>query len=329
MPSNCGTISWHNSVQSGAQSTLIISGNHLKGAHGQFRLSWYGTSNLITKAFIINNRMSGSVIHRQEKPSYDVHNTEVVEWNNSVWDDTDMVHLNTATNVGLLKSDGSVDESQTDYKYSDYIEIPESVNGIYCYNVFPYQKQKWSGLCVYDSDKNFLGNGENIDLCGTSRPYENGLTYLSNFSNAKYVRFSPAQDKESDCCLEWVNVTVYQTISGITTSHVGLLKNDGTVDTSQTNYKYSDYIAIPDGTSVINAVRVFPNAGSWTGLQIFGNNKNFLGVGENLQNVNSIAKGETILNHFKGAKYVRFAVFDERFNNTPNYLTFMNYTILR
>lgn len=77
-------VSYHNTSISGAKSRIVLSENYLKGLGG-FRLSWYGSSTLVTQAIVVGNRFGRAIEHRAENASaYDVHNTEIIEWNNII-----------------------------------------------------------------------------------------------------------------------------------------------------------------------------------------------------------------------------------------------------
>lgn len=81
---NGTAVSYHNSSASGAQSVLNVSDNYFYGG-GTFRLSWYGSSTEITNAFVRNNRIGSNLIHNAENAgAYDVHNTNIIAWNNQV-----------------------------------------------------------------------------------------------------------------------------------------------------------------------------------------------------------------------------------------------------
>lgn len=81
---NGGAVSYHNSSASDAKSVLNVTGCYFYGG-GTFRLSWYGPSTLITDAFVGNNRLGSAIIHKAENAGvYDVHNTEILAWNNQI-----------------------------------------------------------------------------------------------------------------------------------------------------------------------------------------------------------------------------------------------------
>lgn len=76
-------VSYHNNTASDSQSTIIVTGNRF--INGTFALTWWGTSTIVTRAFVSNNLLKAEPIHRAENSAtYDVHNTELIAWNNVI-----------------------------------------------------------------------------------------------------------------------------------------------------------------------------------------------------------------------------------------------------
>lgn len=77
-----GIVSYHNSAGANAQSTVEFVNCYCKGI-GTFRLSWYGTSTLITRAMVCGCSLGSAIINSSEAGANN-NNTEIIEWNNVI-----------------------------------------------------------------------------------------------------------------------------------------------------------------------------------------------------------------------------------------------------
>ena len=79
---SAGIVSYHNSSASNAQSTIEFVNCYCKGI-GTFRLSWYGSSPLKTRAMVCGCSLGSAIINSSEAGATN-NNTEIIEWNNVI-----------------------------------------------------------------------------------------------------------------------------------------------------------------------------------------------------------------------------------------------------
>lgn len=89
--------------------------------------------------------------------------------------------------VGLLQNDGTILTGLTDYRTTDFVKIPDGSLSIVWYGVFP-QSGPYSGLCLYDSSKNFVASVSGSFY--TTDAGNTGELELSQYPTAKYIRAS-------------------------------------------------------------------------------------------------------------------------------------------
>lgn len=79
---NSQLVTYHNSSAADAISKLVIKDSYFDD-NGTIRVSWYGSSTLISEAYISNNSLGAVIVESGEGGSTNI-NTEVIAWNNEI-----------------------------------------------------------------------------------------------------------------------------------------------------------------------------------------------------------------------------------------------------